>query len=385
VAAQVPAFDRYSGFQRLYRILEVLSQRYAITFIACGDPPPYRTEKYRQALEALGIEIHAETFWRRRLWRARGIAVVFETYRIAERWLDSVRLLNPRLPIIIDSVDLHYLRELRMSEYEPSRISRETALQTRTRELGMYRRADAVITVTEHEKSLLAAELPGLELTVVPNIHRVDDATEAGQRIPGSLLFVGGFRHLPNVDGVLYFCREVLPLIRRALPSSPIWIVGDAPPPEVLALSGVAGVEVTGHVPDLDPYLRRAWISIAPLRYGAGIKGKITEAMAAGLPVVTTAIGAEGIGLQNRVTALIGDSAAELAEAVIELTRDRALHARLAGNALEHARRSYTAVAAGERLIGLLESLASRPVRRMPFGERFRAAGRLVLDTVRRG
>ena len=373
VAESVPAFDRHAGYQRLYRILELLSKRYAIAFIVYGDDPRYRTEEYVRALETLGIEVYVRTFRMRRFWRARGHAVVFETYRVAEWWLDGVRFLNPSLPIIIDSVDLHYLRELRMSEYEPSTRSREQALETRARELGMYGKADAVITATEYEKNLLTKELPELEVMVVPTIHAVDGAVgDSEPRIRGSLLFVGGFPHRPNVDAVVYFCYEVLPLIRKVLPSVPVWIVGASPPAEVLALKALAGVEVTGYVPDLGPYLRKAWISIAPLRYGAGIKGKIGEAMAAGLPVVTTTIGAEGMQLQNRVTALIADSAEGFANAVTELSQDMALRAEITRNALEHVHRNYAPSMMEGRLVRLLESLASRPPKRMSLGERVR-------------
>ena len=373
VAETVPAFDRHSGHQRFYRILELLSKRYAIVFIAFDDDPRYQPDEYVRALERLGIEVYFRTFRRRQFWRARGHALVFETYRAAESWLDSVRFLNPAIPIIIDSVDLHYLRELRMSEYEPGRRSREQALETRTRELGMYGKADAVITVTEYEKNILAKDSPGLEVMVVPNIHEADGpAVNAEPRILGSLLFVGWFAHRPNVDAVVYFCHEVLPLIRNVLPSVPVWIVGDSPPEEVLAMKALAGVEVTGYVADLGPYLRKAWISIAPLRYGAGMKGKIGEAMAAGLPVVTTTIGAEGMELQNRVTALIADSAEEFADAVSELSQDMALHAEIARNALEHVHRTYARSVVEGRLIRALESVASRPTKRMSLGERVR-------------
>jgi glycosyltransferase involved in cell wall biosynthesis len=379
VAESVPAFDRHAGYQRLYRILELLSKRYAITFIAYGDDPHYRTDEYIRALEKLGIEVYVRTFRVRQFWRARGRAVVFETYRVAEWWLDGVRFLNPALPIIIDSVDLHYLRELRMSEYEPNTRSREQALETRARELDMYRKADAVITVTEYEKSVLAKELPGLEVMVVPTIHTADGREVHGEsRIPGSLLFVGGFAHPPNVDAVVYFCHEVLPLIRKILPSVPVWIVGDSPPGEILAMKALPGVEVTGYVPDLGPYLRKAWISIAPLRYGAGIKGKIAEAMAAGLPVVTTTIGAEGMQLQNRVTALIADSPQEFANAISELCQHIALHAAIARNALEHVHRNYAPSMMEDRLVRLLESVASRPPKRMSFGERVRFCRSLI-------
>jgi len=382
-------FDRHSGDQRLYRILELLSKRYAIAFIAFDDDPPSQRDDYVRALETLGIEVYVRSFRRRQFWRARGHALVLETYRAAEGWLDSVRFLNPTIPIIIDSVDLHYLRELRMSEYESSRRSREQALETRARELGMYGKADAVITVTEHEKNILAKDLPGLEVMVVPNIHEAGGpAVDAEPRILGSLLFVGGFAHRPNVDAVVYFCHEVLPLIRKVLPSVPVWIVGDSPPEEVLAMKTLAGVEVTGHVPDLGPYLRKAWISIAPLRYGAGMKGKIGEAMAAGLPVVTTTIGAEGMELQHRVTALIVDSAEEFADAVSELSQDMALHAAIARNALEHVRRNYAPSLIEGRLIRTLEAVASRPPKRMSLGERVRFCSAIisakVLQMVRR-
>ena len=373
VAESVPAFDRHSGYQRLYRILELLCKRYAITFIAYGDDPRYPTDEYIRALETLGIEVYVRTFRVRRFWRARGHAVVFETYRVAEWWLAGVRFLNPALPIIIDSVDLHYLRELRMSEYEPKMRSREQALETRARELGMYSKADAVITVTEHEKNVLAKELPRLEVMVVPNIHTATEGAVHGEsRIPGSLLFVGGFAHPPNVDAVVYFCHEVLPLIRKVLPSVSVWIVGDSPPDQVLAMKALAGVEVTGYVHDLGPYLRKAWISIAPLRYGAGMKGKIGEAMAAGLPVVTTTIGAEGMQLENRLTALIADSAEEFADAVAELSADIALHAAIARNAREHVHRNYAPSVMEDRLAALLESVASRSPKRMSLGERVR-------------
>ena len=384
VAETVPAFDRYAGYHRLYRMLRFLCTRYAVTFVAYGSDPPYRTEGYVQALEALGIEVHVRTFRRHQFWRARAHAVVFEAYPVAEWWLDAVRLLRPALPIIIDSVDLHYLRELRMSDVEPGKRSRQQALATRARELAVYRKADAVIVVTEDERKVLADEVSGLEVTVVPTIHEVEgDVGDGAARIRGSLLFVGGFAHAPNVDAVVYFCREVLPLIRKVLPSTPVWIVGGSPPDEVLALGRLPGVEITGHVPDLGAYLRKAWISIAPLRYGAGIKGKISEAMAAGVPVVTTPIGAEGMHLESRVTAMIADSASEFARAVVELSGDPALHASIVRHAQAHVRRHYSPAVMEERLTRLLDLVGSRPPKRMSFTERVRVCGKLIHAKVR--
>src|SRR5262249_38799860 len=142
----------------------------------------------------------------------------------------------------------------------------------------------------------------------------------------GSLLFVGGFQHAPNADAVLWFVREVRPRLLRIVPDIEVVLVGSSPPPEIRAFVESIGVRLTGYVPDTAPYLDRAWVSIAPLRYGAGMKGKVGEAMAAGLPVVTTSIGAEGMELEDGVTALVADTPEAFAEAVRRLCTDDALH-----------------------------------------------------------
>ena len=195
-----------------------------------------------------------------------------------------------------------------------------------------------VLTVTEDDRRALLRTSPGIITTVVPSTYPVAcHVPSFTQRIPRSLLFVGGFRHLPNADAVLFFCRHVLPLIQRSLPDVTVTIVGDASPKEVRALSS-AGITVTGWVPHVGPYLASHCVSIAPLRFGAGLKGKIVEAMAAGLPVVTTSVGAEGMELVHGRTALITDLPEAFAGAIVRLCTDQDLHARLSRNSLEHAR-----------------------------------------------
>jgi hypothetical protein len=171
---------------------------------------------------------------------------------------------------------------------------------------------------------------------------------------------VGGFRHPPNADAVLFFCRQVLPLVRRALPDVTVTLVGDAPPKEVRALSSPA-ITVTGWVPDVEPYLASHCVAIAPLRYGAGLKGKIVQAMGAGLPVVTTTVGAEGMELLHGGTALIADSPEGFAEAIARLCTDQDLHARLSRNGVAHARARWDP---GEVTRRLLETMARLPTLR---------------------
>jgi hypothetical protein len=150
------------------------------------------------------------------------------------------------------------------------------------REIGVYRRADLVLTLTEDDRRALRRAVRGTVTAVVPSTYPVArDVPTFAQRIPRSLLFVGGFRHSPNADAMLFFCREVLPLVRRSLPDVTVTIVGDAPPREVMALSS-AETAVTGWVPHVEPYLASHCISIAPLRFGAGLKGKFMDRFAGG-------------------------------------------------------------------------------------------------------
>ncbi|MDD1628507.1 MAG: glycosyltransferase family 4 protein, partial [Methylococcaceae bacterium] len=134
-------------------------------------------------------------------------------------------------------------------------------------------------------------------------------------------VFIGIFSHEPNVDAVLYFYREIWPTIVKNHPDSHWFIIGGNPPPEIQSLA-CSNIEVTGYVPETLPYLKKSWISIAPLRFGAGMKGKVGEAMAAGIPVVTTDFGAQGLDITNGEQLLIASTAAEFSEQINNLILD---------------------------------------------------------------
>jgi glycosyltransferase involved in cell wall biosynthesis len=134
------------------------------------------------------------------------------------------------------------------------------------------------------------------------------------------MVFIGGFDHLPNVDGMLWFVHEVMPLIRQRWPGR-LTILGSNPPPEVRALSS-EDVTVTGYQADVGPFFRAAAVFVAPLRYGAGVKGKVGHAMSFGVPVVTTRIGSEGMGIVDGRHALVRDDPATFAQAVVQLATD---------------------------------------------------------------
>jgi len=134
------------------------------------------------------------------------------------------------------------------------------------------------------------------------------------------LVFVGSMDWLPNIDAVNYMLREIMPLIRRRRPATSMAIVGRNPAPEILALARRApGVQVTGTVPDVRPYLWRSLVSVVPLRIGGGTRLKIYESMAARVPVVATSVGAEGLECQHPDQIRLADTPEAFAEACLEL------------------------------------------------------------------
>jgi glycosyltransferase involved in cell wall biosynthesis len=209
--------------------------------------------------------------------------------------------------------------------------------------------------VTADDKQALLKEDPQLNIAVVPNIHALPSniVSRGGRR---DLLFVGGFSHTPNVDGVLYFVREIFPLLLQRLPETRLWIVGNAPPAEIVALASEQ-VIVTGYVRHLAPYLESALVSVAPLRFGSGMKGKIGEAMTWGIPVVTTTIGAEGMGLQDGIDALIADIPEDFAQRIVQLHENPELWESVAQNARKRVERDWSPDAVDKSLTEILAGI----------------------------
>jgi glycosyltransferase involved in cell wall biosynthesis len=194
-------------------------------------------------------------------------------------------------------------------------------------------RFDRCTAVSEVDRRLLMTVNPRLQVDVVAN--GVD--TKAYQPLarngaPASLLFVGTMSYSACADAVLYFCSEVLPLIRQAIDNVEMWIVGTDPPPEVLQLNG-NGVHVTGRVESVVPYYRRSTVCLVPLRAGGGTRLKILEAMALGRPVVSTTVGCEGLDVTDEVHLLVADSPEQFAEATLRLLGDRVLYQQMVSNA----------------------------------------------------
>jgi len=196
-------------------------------------------------------------------------------------------------------------------------------------------RFDRCIAVSDVDRQLLIRANPRLQVDVVPNgvDSQIYRPLGDGNTSP-DLLFIGTMSYSPCADAAVYFCREVLPRIWRAMDNVELWIVGRDPPPEVMRLSGDR-VHVTGRVADVVPYYARTKVCVVPLRAGGGTRLKILEAMALGRPVVSTTMGCEGLDVVNGRHILIADSPETLAEMTLRLLTDRALCRRLTTNARE--------------------------------------------------
>jgi glycosyltransferase involved in cell wall biosynthesis len=231
------------------------------------------------------------------------------------------------------------------------------------KELSSYNKADIVITVSEPDKQALLQENKRMQIKIIPNIHETEPLMEINEPHP-SLLFVGGFNHPPNVDAVLYFIREILPLIKKRIPEVTLDIVGYSPPQEILALAS-KDINVTGFVPETRPYLLANRISIAPLRFGAGIKGKIGEAMAYGLPVVTTPVGSEGFGLTHGENILIAETPESFANCVISLLNDHSLYERIRRNGRAFIESNFSPMEMSDKIALIFDQLRNCPVKKI--------------------
>jgi O-antigen biosynthesis protein len=368
----LPLFDRNSGSLRLFSMIGMLRQQgYHVTYIStCGHP---QAQRYIRILQSMGVEVYlaadpAKTdklmspvdgrpMGLKQLLASRDYSVAFlSPYAIARLYLSAVRALSPLTRIAIDTVDIHFLRHMREAELSQDPVAMEQAESIKEAELGIYHQADALITVTEQDWQHIEAYLPAKPHFVIPNIHSIPDDRGCSPDRTG-LLFIGGFCHPPNTDAVLYFVKEIFPLVKKTVPDVTLMVVGDNPPDSILELAD-DDITVTGYVPSTEPYLQKARVSIAPLRYGAGMKGKIGEAMAHGLPVVTTSVGAEGIGLVHAETALIADTPEEFAKHVVRLCSDSSFWSTISENARLFIEHNYSPQVVSSSVHDIMDRLA---------------------------
>lgn len=335
--------DQDSGSIRLLNLMRILrAEHHHVVFLAENLEG---TAKYRYQLEALGIEVLYDA-WAgsvKETLRNRGHeldVVMLCRHYVASAHLADVRTYAPQARIVFDTVDLHFLREEREAALYNDPAIRERANKTRRDEIRVIEKSDATLVVSDAEQALLGQLTPNATVSIVSNVHdRV--STRPGFAERDGVLFVGGFRHPPNVDAVRWYVNEILPIVRRLNPNVVTRIVGSNMPDEIASLNA-DGLEVLGGVPNLRPILESARVSIAPLRYGAGVKGKINEAMNFGVPVVATSLAVEGMHLVSGRECLVADDAEKFAAHIVELHSNAELWVNLSLAGIQSVERHFS-------------------------------------------
>ena len=347
----LPMPDRDSGSVRMFQLLKLLRQLgHRVTFIPdnLANTPPYAGE-----LQKRGIQVFYHPFVKsiRDFLIAQGSrfdAVVLSRCDFARKHIDNVRLYAPQSPIIFDTVDLHFLRTDREAQVTRDPHVRQKAVETQQVEDELIEGADETWVVSSVEQQLLQKKWPHKSIQLVSNIVDVP-----GSGAPFALrrdwLFIGGFQHAPNTDAVLFFLRKIYPIVSSRLPEAKFYIIGDKPPPEIVALA-TERVVVAGLQRDARPFFDSVKLSIAPLRFGAGVKGKINQSMALGVPVVATSVAAEGMELKDREDVLLADEPEEFAQALIEVYESEELWNRISENGIRKTHALYSADAARKKL-----------------------------------
>lgn len=316
----VPTPDRDAGSAFVHHLLHVLvEQGYRVIL---WPDNLFRTPGYADNLQRLGIEVLygplAISSYLALFGRYIDYAIAYRA-QVAIKYLPHTRSWVRAQGYI--AVDLEHLREQRRTDLTPR--MRMQLRHLREREAQITALADCVGTHSPVERGILESEFRAPCVRELPLPVPSQALSEAGYFERDGLLFVGS-THPPNVDGIRHFVVNVFPRIREKVPNVKLWVAGEVCN-HLFDLESVEGLELLGYLPSLDEPLERARVFVAPLRYGAGIKGKILAAMNVGVPLVTTTVGAEGIGLENGVSAMIADSDERFARDVVKLYTDQEL------------------------------------------------------------
>jgi GT2 family glycosyltransferase len=321
--------------------------------------------KAGQDLQALGVQVLHMPYVSSLLGYLETHFQVFDLfllYRYGEggAYIEAIRKLCPETPIIFNTVDLHHLREERQARQagsDPQALA--AAAKTKQRELQVMRLANETILLSQTELETLRRDGNTSNISVIPLVLETIPHVPPREGRSG-IAFVGGYQHPPNVDAVLYFIDSIWPGLRAEAPDLVLYIVGSHPTREILDITA-PGVVVLGHVEDLDSFLNARIATIAPLRFGAGIKGKIASSLAAGVPCVTSSLGAEGMGLVAGRDLLIADTPQDFATAVIRLCEDADLWSAISQNGQAVIRDHYSPEVTSRKLVRLLAKVGVAP------------------------
>lgn len=354
---KIPMPDVDSGSVRMTAILAALSER--------GHPVHFNPsdlvfdERYAGRLESMGVEVLDTSASYRRFLRTLAPHVrlcILSRPVIAAASMRQLRHACPSATIVYDMVDLHVLRLQRLVDAgSPEASGRELRRISRL-EKRCIQEADVVFAITADELDHVREQHPGTTVFYLPNIHSVGPEPAAPGPERTDVVFVGGFEHVPNIDAARFINEDIGPRAAARLPHVTIRIIGRDVPASLIQ-SAPSNVRYEGWVPDLDATYASARAVLAPVRVGAGMKGKVGEAMAHGVPVVATAIGAEGYGADAESFLHVRHDAEGIVDGLVSLFEDDDLWRDCAQGGWRHVVEELSDGAARRRMDQILEDL----------------------------
>jgi len=382
IAESVPS--RIGGSVRQFGLIRELSQRHEFSVVTYAHPVQLRDldtlKQYVRRVEVIQlpepvVENRSELYWRLNAWRhtlldpypLRG------RYPLASEMRDKIDTLASEERFDIVHVNQAYLAKLLphteaatmldmadiASEYERLVMIAKTRIPQRFKawlewkkmqalERKAVRQFDMCVTISEDDRAKLLKLVPDARVAVVTNGVDLDYfQPQLASPEGANLVFVGSMNYPPNVDAVLYFYRDILPLVRQHRPDVHLYVVGWGPPPKIMTLNDDPHVTVTGFVEDVRPYVAGSVLVVVPLRFGSGVRNKILEAWAMAKPVVSTSLGAEGLAVRPGENILLADEPKQFARSVLNLLDDRQQRVRLtqAGRRLVESRYAWSVIA----------------------------------------
>lgn len=335
ISGAMPTHDKDSGSNRLLEII-LAFKKLNYNCIICVENV-FENDKYVQFYKQLGVVVYVES-------------LQFNTYKSFLKSLDKIdyiwyygpntlkKYLNkvseflPKSKTIFDMVDIHFLRYKRAIELNSTRIS----LKKRYKkyfdiETKLAKNVDFVIAISDKENAFMSSYLSNNKIITISNVHypKVEYTEIPAFQNRENLLFIGS-AHTPNIDAVHYLYNEIMPLVWEKLPNIKVQIIGNVDKKITTITS--ENIEFLGFVENVVPCFLQSKLMIAPLRYGAGVKGKVGQAFEYYLPVVTTSIGAEGMFLENEINAMIADNAVDFANKIIEVYTQSEIWEKLSKN-----------------------------------------------------
>jgi len=356
-----PKPDHDSGSVDTYNYLLMLRQLgFEVTFISVVDA--HIINRYVTDLQKNGIECIYQPYLNSIEEYIKANSKYFDLIILFRapyggKYIDYVKKYAPQAKIVFNTVDLHFLREKRAKELLDTDNSIKLVQEGVTQELeiAIMKKADITILVSKYEQKLLNQIAPEIKTKVIP-LPREIPGRMGGFSQRNDIVFIGGFLHKPNVDAVHYFVDTIWPKVSNQIPNCKFRIVGSNVPEEIKILENKK-IEVVGFVPDLADIFSKCKLSVAPLRFGAGVKGKVITSLSYGVPCIATSIAVEGTGLEDTETIMIADEPEEFVLKLKTIYQNKSYWEKLSQNGLDFVDKNYSLTKFEKNLSDLLLSL----------------------------